>query len=123
MSRDEEGLPQLSPGKHLRAVLMLPDGRRRISGRMQSMEDIRSMAENQSGEPVLDKTGLNGAWDFNLDIEGGMAQPGAPSPDDAVPAATLFSGMAGQLGLKLEARKIPVEVVVIDRLAKTPTGN
>jgi uncharacterized protein (TIGR03435 family) len=131
ISEDRDGLPQVNPGRHVRAILMLPDGRRRISGRLQTMEDIRLMAENQSKAPVIDKTGITGTYDFNLDIEGpgaglAAAAPSTPSdalPDAGIPAATLFSGMAEQLGLKLQAKKIPVEVVVIDRLEKTPTGN
>jgi uncharacterized protein (TIGR03435 family) len=119
---DKNGLPELPPGQNLRAVFPLPDGRRRISARMQTIEDIRSMASSQSGRPVLDKTGLMGRYDFNLDIEGRVAELSATT-DDAMPAATLFSVMAEQLGLKLEAKKIPSEVVVIDRLEKTPTGN
>ena len=70
---------------------------------------------------VVDKTGLTGRHDFVLDFTPeGLRQPDADAPDrvphipDALPA---------QLGLKLEAKKIPLDTVVIDSIDRVPTEN
>jgi uncharacterized protein (TIGR03435 family) len=72
-------------------------------------------------EPVLDHTGLNGLYDLKLEW----------TPDDAPPAADggptpkpdVFTAVRQQLGLKLEASKEPLEVLVVDRVEKVPVGN
>jgi uncharacterized protein (TIGR03435 family) len=84
--------------------------------------------------PVVDRTGLEGVWDFEFDMGlsqgrnegkggGGDAAGGHESP----PAAGLDNGptifMAlDEIGLKLEQRKLPMPVMVVDRVGK-PTGN
>jgi uncharacterized protein (TIGR03435 family) len=72
--------------------------------------------------PVRDMTGLQGRYDVDLELS--MADSLARAPEEFQDA--LFK--AGQdalkkLGLQLEQRKGPIEIVVIDRLAKTPTEN
>ncbi len=71
--------------------------------------------------PVRDMTGLRGRYDVELEISMADALAVREEFQDA-----LFK--AGQdalkkLGLQLEHRKGPIEIVVIDRLAKTPTEN
>ena len=71
--------------------------------------------------PVLDKTGLAGPWDFNLDftlpnhtlMNGETLEPNGPTIFDAV----------HELGLSLERRKMPVEVVVVDSALRVPLAN
>ena len=74
--------------------------------------------------PVVDKTGLSGKFDFDLqwapdETQFGGALPVAPSD---VPAAPLFSAIQDQLGLKLTAARGPVEALVVDK-AQRPTAN
>ena len=69
---------------------------------------------------VIDKTGLSGPYDLDLQwMPDTAATPGAPqaTPGDGV---SLFAAMQEQLGLKLEAKRAPVEVLVIDS-AERPT--
>jgi uncharacterized protein (TIGR03435 family) len=71
------------------------------------------------GRPVTDQTGLTGYYDFRLewapdDIDA------AAHPDGARPA--LFTALQEQLGLKLEARRGPVEVLYIES-ASEPSAN
>jgi uncharacterized protein (TIGR03435 family) len=74
--------------------------------------------------PVVDKTGLSGRYDFNLEWTpdesqfGGQLPPGAP--DTARPG--LFAAMQQQLGLRIEAARGPLEGLVIDRLDR-PSEN
>jgi uncharacterized protein (TIGR03435 family) len=77
--------------------------------------------------PVVDKTGLEGPWDFHLDVRLApppgsatgaiVAGPGPGSTD----GPTIFEAVE-QIGLKLEPRKVPVPVLVVDHLAM-PTEN
>ena len=83
--------------------------------------------------PVIDKTGLTGYYDFSLEwvredaaqsaaasgAAGGGAAPLAPPEAEG---QSIFSALQEQLGLKLEAGKGPVEVIVVDKFEK-PTGN
>jgi uncharacterized protein (TIGR03435 family) len=81
--------------------------------------------------PIVDMTGLTGKYDFTLEYSveelrslvrasGGDA---SRIPDlGGDPTISIFSSLEG-LGLKLEARKAPVEVIVVDRAEKVPTAN
>ena len=63
-----------------------------------------------TGRNVVDKTGLAGSYDLELEFTPDQ------SPDNIGPS--LFTAMQEQLGLKLDSQRAPVEVVVIDRLEK-----
>jgi uncharacterized protein (TIGR03435 family) len=63
---------------------------------------------------VTDKTGLIGRYNFTLEFAG----------DPASDLPTVFVAIEKQLGLKLEKTKdIPLDVIVVDHVDKTPTGN
>ena len=66
---------------------------------------------------VLDQTGLKGT--YSVDLEWTPAN----APVDATPGPSLFTAVQEQLGLKLEARKGPVDVMVIDSALKVPVEN
>ena len=87
--------------------------------------------------PVVDRTGLTGTFDFDLRYAGaagafGPAGPGRgrgallsspdAAPEPASDAPTIFTALEEQLGLKLEATRGPVDVLVIDR-AERPSEN
>jgi uncharacterized protein (TIGR03435 family) len=88
------------------------------------------------GRPIINRTGLTGGFDVELEFapDGSLsAAPGAgaapTTPGQPAGAAvldidrpTLFAALQEQLGLKLESRKEQVEVLVIDR-AEPPTDN
>jgi uncharacterized protein (TIGR03435 family) len=78
--------------------------------------------------PVADLTGVEGEFDFHLKWTPEDMQAKAPSGGDK-PAGldlstgpSVYSAVQEQLGLKLEPRKIPTEVLVIDH-AEKPSGN
>ena len=78
-----------------------------------------------TGRTVVDRTGLTGKYDFKLqwtpDTSQGMRSPEEP-PSDNTPGPSIFSAIQEQLGLKLEASKGPVEILVIDHIEK-PSAN
>jgi uncharacterized protein (TIGR03435 family) len=78
--------------------------------------DNPSVPSRASGPPipVLDKTGLQGTYDFNVDIH----------PELGTDLFTLWQRvLQDQLGLTLENRKENVEVLVVDQAEKMPTAN
>jgi uncharacterized protein (TIGR03435 family) len=81
--------------------------------------------------PVLDKTGLTGKYDIDLnwtpdESEEMMRQldaaPGAENPPPPTTGPSIFTALEEQLGLKLEAHKEPGEVIVIDHIEQ-PSAN
>lgn len=85
---------------------------------------------NQLGffdRPVVDMTGLTAEYAFQLrfDPTGLTRSPGpmVPPQPDAEPFPDIFAAVQEQLGLKLEVRKAPVELLVIDHVEKTPKEN
>jgi uncharacterized protein (TIGR03435 family) len=81
---------------------------------------LPGMASYYIDQPVVDHTGLTGAYDFRLDwapmrrAESGVGGP--PIIGDAA-GATIFDSI-GRLGLKLEEGRYPVTVVVIDHVER-----
>jgi uncharacterized protein (TIGR03435 family) len=80
----------------------------------------------RENRPVVDKTGLDGFWDFTLEfVQEGLEERrkgagGEPMP--ALDGPSLPKALREQLGLKLEPEKGPVDVYVIDHVEKA-TGN
>jgi uncharacterized protein (TIGR03435 family) len=80
------------------------------------------LASNLSGQVqriVVDRTGLSGAWDFEITFA--PERPLNPPPGVEFPAAdpnapSLFTAMQEQLGLKLQSARGPVEVLVVERV-------
>jgi uncharacterized protein (TIGR03435 family) len=77
------------------------------------------------GLPVIDQTGLDGAYTFTLKwtperLPNATEDPKKPDLD-APPS--IFEALQEQLGLKLEKRKAPLEVLVVDRAERVPTEN
>jgi uncharacterized protein (TIGR03435 family) len=101
------------------------DGLARRVCRNITMAELATLLPNTNGykidRPVVDLTGLSGTYDLQFEIRRQRTNLEAPTPtDDSGP--TIFDGMA-QIGLKLEARKQAMPVIVIDHLERTPTEN
>jgi uncharacterized protein (TIGR03435 family) len=65
---------------------------------------------------VNDDTGLTGKYDLDLFWN---TRP----PEEADNGPDLVTAVHEQLGLKLEGKKTPVDVVVVDHAERTPTAN
>ena len=78
--------------------------------------------------PVVDQTGIQGRWNFVLKWTpdesqfGGMGVKVPPPTNAADAPPPLFTAIQEQIGLKLEARKAPVDVIVIDHVEQ-PSPN
>jgi uncharacterized protein (TIGR03435 family) len=83
---------------------------------IQQLTDLLSIFMDR---PVLDQTGLTDKYDFTLVYEANADAPGAMT---AVTGPGLFTAFQEQAGLKLEATRGSVEVLVIDHVEK-PSAN
>jgi uncharacterized protein (TIGR03435 family) len=92
------------------------NGRARMVYRRRTMEFLVSYLSAQLHHPVIDLTGLTGKYDFALFWD----YSGSPEPDAG---PTLEAAIQSQLGLKLEQKKGPVDIVVVDHAEKVPTEN
>ena len=75
----------------------------------------------------MDLTGLTGKYDFTLEfagamLPGGAFPPAAPDVSDSS-GPSLFAALETQLGLRLEEKKVPHNVLVIDSINKIPVDN
>lgn len=102
---------------------------RTLEGRGVSMDALaQTLSQTELNRTVLNKTGLTGAFDMNLTWEVDPAAPGlddgrgGPRIQDSSEKASILTALQEQLGLKLEAGRGPVEVLVIDRIEQ-PSAN
>jgi uncharacterized protein (TIGR03435 family) len=112
-------------------------GDNRIDAKKMQMNYVADMLARFEDRPVLDMTELTGKYDFTLTfseedyrammiraaISSGMALP--PEAIQAMERASgdsMFSALQS-VGLKLESRKAPLDILVIEHAEKMPTEN
>jgi uncharacterized protein (TIGR03435 family) len=91
-----------------------------IIGRKRSMADLAIQLEDATRRTVLDRTGITGEFNYDIQYAPVGSQVGAET--DGLSGPSLVTAIQEQLGLKLEATRAPVEVLKIDR-ALRPTEN
>jgi uncharacterized protein (TIGR03435 family) len=106
-------------------------GRGRMVAAKISLASLADKLSGILGMPVVDLTGRSGAFDVKLEWAPDERQPIPPLASDgrlrqaADPLAgpSLFTALEEQAGLKLEGRKIPTEIIVVDHVERVPTEN
>ena len=103
---------------------------RSLIGTAITMKQFTTALENILQRPVIDESGFTATFDVRLNwipdqitpglLAPGVSPPPLPSPNDAGP--TIFTTLADQLGLRLQAGKGPVDILVIDH-AERPSAN
>lgn len=135
----KDGNPVVPPGATL--MMMSPKGRRVVASK-QTIAGLINVLASELNSPIVDKTGLTGEFDYSLEFlpEGGGGLPGLPpppppppgaggaqvpgaSPADNIEAPILLVAVQDQLGLKLEKKRGPLDILVIDHAEKVPTAN
>ena len=93
----------------------------RVYGQQQTMQDPANLLPNWAhlNASVTDATGLTSKYDFAFTF----LPDGIPASPDSVPPPDIFGALQSQLGLKLEPRKVAMEVIVVDHMEKTATAN
>jgi len=80
------------------------------------------MATQPLRGPVVNATGLKGRWDLKLDAAPYLAEA-ANVKELPEMVGLAITAAREQLGLSVESKKVPVEMIVIDRAEKTPIEN
>lgn len=114
--------PQLPDGRP--ACGARRDGAGRIMAGGADMTMIASqLLTGQVDRLVVDRTGLTGTYDFDLEYALDTAgRGGADSATTVTDRPSLFTALEEQLGLKLQPQRMPIDVLVVDR-ATPPTEN
>ncbi len=130
--------------------MMMGPNKRQLTGNT-TVTRLCDMLSNLTDRPVLDLTGLKGTYSFDLSWTpdetermggpmgramarasaelpppnpGASASDGKTSPEGANdPGQTLVQALQTNYGLKLEAKKNPADILVVDRADKVPTEN
>ena len=102
-------------------------GARSLIARGMFMPAFAQLLRGRVGRPVLERTGLDGAYDLDLawfsDLGLQQAPPGSAGAGELTPEGlSLFTALQEQLGLRLQADRGPVDVLIIDS-AEPPTPN
>jgi bla regulator protein BlaR1 len=139
----KDGFPELPP-LTTGNWMMVANGRLRLVVRNEPLATLVNMVGNQSGRPIVDKTGLIGKYNFSLEyafVAGAIGPMGLPMPSpqpgtqvggagpansldsQAETAPALVSALQEQLGLRLESKKGPIEVLIIDHAERIPIEN
>ena len=96
----------------------------RESGNGITMEMMAPFLSQSLDRTVLNRTGLDGTFDFTLEFLpelGTGSQPGLGAPDPSE-LPSIFTALQQQLGLKLEPQTGPLDVLVIDHVEQ-PSAN
>jgi uncharacterized protein (TIGR03435 family) len=128
---DKDGFYIAPPGSVM-GMMWSADGQTRINMVREPIQQLCAFLARTVQRPVVDQTGLTGRYDAHLrfavetDVPA-QHPPGEDDPAEAAkagdPAPSLFQAIQSQLGLKLERKKLPVDILVIDSATKTPTEN
>lgn len=115
----DEGESSFAPGKN---------GDVSVTARRTSMAQFADIISRPLQSPVIDKTGLKGNFDFGIDLTRQIpVDPNGKLSPDSVPVSDretiVILAIQQQLGLKLEPKKAPIEVIIIDRAEKLPAEN
>jgi uncharacterized protein (TIGR03435 family) len=128
-------IASIGPGGDSR-VTPGPNGNLHVESKKITMQRFVEFIARYCDLPVLNKTELEGLWDLEVDVSGEEVRNAArskgvamgPPPAIGADAASDPSGVSlraslQKLGLRLEGRKMPVDVLVVDDALKVPTEN
>ena len=135
-----DGVPEITAAALFMMIQVGPNGPLgHMIGKAQTAEQLATALGNQLQHPVVDKTGLTGKYDFNIEYKPDLnglpfgpppPPPGGPGPSAAAPAdsaaepgSNIEAALQQQLGLRLVKGKAPLDFIVVDHIEKTPTEN
>jgi bla regulator protein blaR1 len=110
------------PGERMPCGMRIGPGQ--LTGGSLPVSQIANTLSPFVGRVVVDRTGLSGNFDFDLtwtpdQIPQGPPPPGAPQLPPIDPnGPSILTAVQEQLGLKLDSTKGPVDVLVVDRVAR-----
>lgn len=109
---EQEGSPSFTTGKLS------------LTGKGATIAQLIGFLSREIRLPIVDQTGLVGRYDYFLDINAYVTDEMRNQAGPPVEAPSIIANaLQAQLGLKVDARKMPLEVLIVDRMEKTPTEN
>jgi uncharacterized protein (TIGR03435 family) len=119
----------LSVGEGIKSIRPGRGGRSSLEAKWVTMAQLAELLSIPLRQTVLDMTSLAGQYDFLLDLSRDVPPP-QTEPSDGLAAAVNNGAAAAiafcvkdQLGLRLEARRIPIEVTIVDNARRDPIEN
>jgi len=107
-----KGGPRLKPAKGTKTTLQA--GANSLYLQAGDIAAMAGVVAKAVGRPVIDRTGIAGIYDISVQWDD------TPTADSD--RGSIFTALTEQLGLRLEPRKEPVEVIVVDRIER-PSAN
>jgi len=141
LTKGTDGLPEMASGQDIprsyEVVVGGSDGLMyKLWARRETMEQLADRLSAQLNRPVVDLTELKDPYDFALTWtldNGGAGVPRTGPPPDQIdmhsgpilsdPGLSVFAALQSQLGLRLEPRRGPLEMLIVDKARKVPSGN
>jgi uncharacterized protein (TIGR03435 family) len=118
------GGPKLEPADPASGPVNAPSIAGRIDSPRMPMATLARLLSRFERQTVLDMTGLPGFYKVRLEWTVERLGPGGKSDAGDLPEGpSLYTAIQKQLGLRLEARKGPVEVLVVDSASRVPAEN
>jgi uncharacterized protein (TIGR03435 family) len=116
---EKDGFVRIRPGP--RPVGFVGGGIWHAWGGGETVSELVNFLSSELKARVVDKTGLTGKYDYNLEYSGSPLNAATDNLTDSAPDFVM--AVRDQLGLKLESKKGPLDLLVIDHIEKTPTAN
>jgi uncharacterized protein (TIGR03435 family) len=122
--KDTDALPGASFG-----ISMGPSAVGRIEAKRADMTALANTLPRFVGRPVVDQTGIEGRYDFELEFSpDDMKALGVPPPPESASHAAAELGVSlftsvQRLGLRLESQKVSLDAIVVERAERTPSEN
>jgi uncharacterized protein (TIGR03435 family) len=85
----------------------------------QPLSRLTFLLTRRMDRPVIDMTGIEGLYDYTLNLSG--LNFNGDTPADGAPS--IFTAVQEDLGLRLQAQKAPVQILVVDQAERIPTEN
>ena len=95
-------------------VSRFPD-RTRIVCRHCTMDKVAEVLADHVGVPVVDQSGMAEEYSFTLEW--------SPSQNANDTGPSIFTALNEQLGMRLEPRRMPISILVVDSILRTPSDN
>jgi Protein of unknown function (DUF3738). len=89
----------------------------RVIGTRYTLTQLTDLFARQMGSVIVDHTGLNGEYDFTIDLTPDESRPNPVDP------TLLLTAMREQIGLTVKSQKVPMDILVIDSAEKVAAGN
>jgi len=139
LTRGADGFPDMVPGAEVaRSYEVVVGGSDgvwyKLWARRETMQQLADRLSGQLNRAVVDRTELPRQYDFTLSwtMDGSGIPRTDPPPDQmeshsgavlSDPGLSIFTAIQAQLGLKLEQRRGPLEMLIVEKVERIPTGN